>query len=160
MDGSCRAALSCTDCPLSLRVVGRTVASGRIVGLRLSVDFAPGEMPLPRLLDLRLRASRPVQLDRVERGPALESSGKELVLDDATGRPWTERRDGTFQFLALQAANTESIGAGRVLELRFSLNEPGPVEFWLQRREQTFAPPESDAALQASGYDAALVVTR
>ncbi len=159
-EGRCRAAISCADCPLQLRVLERNISAGRITSLRIALDFVPAGMPLPRLADLRLKANRPLTLLAAKLGEALVTGGKVLAHDEATGQPWIEQRDGSFQFLVLQSTNVTDIGAGRLLELSFASNEPGPIELSLARREQTLAPPESDAALQASGYDAPLLVTR
>ena len=75
-------------------------------------------------------------------------------------KPWRRRGDGSYQVVAYEPTNTEPLADGRVVELKLSLDEWGPVRFSLQRREQIFAPPESDSALQSSSYDTEVIVTR
>jgi len=81
-------------------------------------------------------------------------------LFEPWAQPWRRRGDGAYQLVAYEATNAELVADGRVVELTLSLDEWGPVRFSLQRHEQTFAPSDADAALQASPYDTEVIVTR
>lgn len=161
VQGRCQEAINCADCALRFFVVERRVVDGRIKQVTLAVDYQPTELePRPRLADLRVVADRPVSLTSATAGPALTTVGKQLFVDESTGKPWKVRDDGTLQFLAYRATNTESFATGRMLTLTFTLDQLGPVRFALQRRLQTFAPPEADSALQASTFETEVVVSR
>ncbi len=159
--GSCQEAISCSDCPLRLELVERSVEDRRLTRVVLAIQYAPAETePRPRLADFRIRADRPVQLMKAEEGLALASAEKELYVDEITNNPWKVRADGSYQMLVYGYANTRSFVEGRLVTFTFELDEPSPVTFSFVRHEQTFAPANSDAALQSSNYDAALVVSR
>jgi len=161
VQGSCQEAVSCTDCPLSLRVLDKILVGGKLREVTLAVDYAPLETePRPRLADFRIRSSRPSVVRQAHAGPALTKAQKSLVSFEPWAEPWRRRADGAYQLLAYEATNTELVAEGRVLEVTLSLDEWGPVKFSLQRREQTFAPPDADLALQASSYDSEVIVTR
>lgn len=161
VQGSCIPAVSCADCPLSLRLVGKKLVQGKLSEVTLAVEFSPAETEArPRMADFRIRSSRPAVVRAARGGPALANARKDLVLFEPWAEPWRRRADGAYQFLAYEATNTELVADGRVVELTLSLDEWGPVKFSLQRREQTFAPSEADLALQSSPYDSEVIVTR
>lgn len=161
LQGSCQEARSCSDCPLTLRLVSKKLVAGKLREVTLAVDFAPAETePKPRLADFRIRASRLALVRGARPGPALAQAHKDLLKFEPWQEPWRHRPDGSYQFVVYEATNTELVGEGRVLEMTLSLDEWGPVKFALQRREQTFAPAEADSALQSSSYENEVIVTR
>jgi hypothetical protein len=161
VEGACQGAINCSDCALTLSLVRRQVVDERLRSVTLAVEYAPSELePRPRLADLRIRAPEGAVLATATAGPALQEAGKELFVDGDSGEPWKLRSDGTLQFLAYKASNVERLASGRVLTLTFTLDAYGPVEFSLVRRQQVFAPPAADAALQSTSYETAVVVTR
>lgn len=161
VQGSCSEAISCESCPLSLRLVGKKLSGGKLQQVTLAVDYAPTELePRPRIADLRLRGSRAAVVRAAVAGAALTKADKSLVLFEPWTQPWRRRGDGSYQVVAYEPTNTQLLADGRVVELTLSLDEWGPVKFSLQRRQQIFAPPESDSALQSSSYDSEVIVTR
>jgi hypothetical protein len=161
VEGECREAVSCTDCGLQIRLIDRTVISGRIVRVKIGVDFKDaGGSSGPRLVDLRIGADHVVDLVEAEPGPALVGSGKTLFLDETTNQSWQAKGDESYQLLAYSVSGTLRVSSGRMMTLTFDLAEAGPVQFGLIRHAQTFAPLEADSILQSSEYDKVLVVTR
>jgi hypothetical protein len=161
LQGSCQDAISCKDCPLSMRVISKKLIGGKLREVTLAIDFAPSEIePKPRLADFRIRASRPAVVRGAQHGAALSQAHKDLLKFEPWQEPWRHRADGAYQFVVYEATNTELVGAGRFMEITLSLDEWGPVKFALQRREQTFAPADADSALQSSSYDSEVIVTR
>lgn len=158
--------VACDDCSLKLSAADPTVSDGKITGVVLTVDYSPGDgEPQPRLIDLRLNSDKlaNVTLASAEAGDAVTSASKSLYTDPNTGNPWKVRTNdaGTvtgFQFLILATDNLNTVGAGRLLTLTFTMNDPGPILFNLEKREETFAPAEADAAIAGSGYDESVIV--
>ncbi len=149
LDGKCLGALSCEDCVLQLAV--RESAGNEDV--EVEVRFSPAESdPRPRMLDLRVRPSRPVELLAVEEGPAMMHSALSFRHDAASGQAWKRRADGSCQVLIRGLESTSSLEAGHVATLRFRRDTPEPLAFALEKRAQTFAPLSADAALQATPY--------
>ena len=161
VQGSCIEAISCENCALSLRLVSKKLAAGKLHEVTLAVDYAPTELePRPRMADFRLRASRPAVVRAAVAGPALTQADKSLLLFEPWGQPWRRRGDGSYQLVVYKPTNNGFVADGRVVALTLSLDEWGPIRFSLQRRQQIFAPPESDSALQSSSYDTEVIVTR
>lgn len=154
--------VSCDTCSLQLSLLAKEVDSstGYLTSVSLAVDYLPEtNEPHPRLADLRIYANGPVTLTGLVAGPALTDAGKELYNDPITGNPWKARADGSSQLLVLSFTNTNPLASGRVVDLTFAVDTDQQVPFKIIRRDQTFAPPEADAALQSSPYDAAVVVS-
>lgn len=144
---------------MKLFLLDQTVVEGRVTGVVLALDYTPSsEEPRPRMADIRLLANLPVSLSQVVPGPALINADKDLFIDPDTGNPWRQRDDGALQFLVYSVANTHALASGRLLTLTFVLDSVQPVSFGLVRRNQTFAPPEADNALQATTYDMPVMV--
>ncbi len=157
--GQCEENANCTDCSLRLFLIESTIENGRLTGVVLGLDYQPGEgEPRPRVADIRIGVSAWSELIEVVEGPALDDAGKDLYIDPITGQPWKRRADGSYQFLAISFANTNTFTAGRMLTMTFSVDRSSPVSFFLFRREEIFAPPEADAAIQASSYERPVVV--
>jgi hypothetical protein len=148
--------VTCTDCDLQLHVLA--AAAGKMT---VALDFAPQAGGVhPRLADVRLRASKAFQVTKVAPGEALGAAGKELFVDPKTGAPFRLRADGSLQLLVHSIATVEDIGAGRLATLELSYSGAEPVSLWLVRREETFAPPPADNALQSAPYDTPVTVSR
>lgn len=159
--GQCRDALNCDDCALKFSVVSKEVVDGKIRSVVLALDYQPADgEPRPRLADFRIAASRRVELVEVEEGDALEQAGKKLFRDEVAKRNFQRRRDGSYQLFAYGVSDVETLQPGRIVTLKFSLQELGPVSFSLTRRAEVFAPPPADSALQSTSYDHAVVVSR
>jgi hypothetical protein len=149
LEGKCLGALSCEDCGLQLAV--RDSADRDSV--EVEVRFAPAESdPRPRLLDLRVRPSRPVQLLSVEEGPAMSAAELRFHHDVASGQAWKRRADGSYQVLLRGLGDGVRLDAGLLAVMRFQRDTPEPLAFALEKRPQTFAPLSADAALQATPY--------
>lgn len=160
VDGHCLDAKNCEDCNLKLQVVDKKNSDGRLTEVTLLIDYAPKQDEAkPRILDLRLRSNKKVSVRSAEPGPALTNAKKNLYVDELTGSPWRQRPDGSIQFLAFGAASSKTIESGQVLKVVLSTSETGPIQFWIVRRAQSFAPLAADQALQASSYDTPAVVT-
>jgi hypothetical protein len=159
-EGKCVEGVSCATCSLQLKVLSKRSLAGRLLEVTVALDYAPGEQePKPRLADFRIAANRDVQLMTVETGEALTEASKELYRDPATGARFRRHGDGSYQLMAFGLGNVEEIGAGRLATLTFAVGSTQALELRIVRRHQTFAPPLSDTALQASTYDRGLVVT-
>lgn len=159
--GQCASTLSCDDCSLKLSLVSRVVLGEKLRGVTLAIDYMPTENePRPRMADFRIKADKAVVLEKVQVGPALEEAGKTLFFDELTGNHWKVSEDGSFQLLVFSPSNTKEFAAGRVLTLSFVCDEKDAVAFSLEKRNQTFAPPAADWALQASAYSNAVVVSK
>ncbi len=127
--------------------------------LVLGIDFTPPEGgALPRMAELRLRIEGPATLVDVDSGPALKHAGKALYRDPFTQKAFKLAPDGAYRLLAYGASSASEIGAGRVAEVRVRITGDARVTVSLQRRQQTFAPANADAQLQATSYDLPLVV--
>jgi hypothetical protein len=158
---------SCPDCSLRLTLLSTSTDSTTrgISQATIAVDYSPSDAePHPRLADLRIRANTAVTLTSAIEGPALTDVSKQLFVDPATGQHWRVRTDGTNQLLVISFANTNRLNAGRVATLTFSVLHPETtvssfLAFKLIKRNQTFAPPDADAALQSSQYDLAVVAS-
>jgi hypothetical protein len=107
----------------------------------------------------------PVTLTAVSAGTALTDTGKQLYNDPITGNPWKVRTDGSHQLLVLSFSNTNRLAAGRIGTLDFSIDEPAltveagkHLAFRIVARDQTFAPPDADAAIAGTPLDRAVVV--
>lgn len=151
--GQCVAAIatSCVDCPLILSVVANTGINGTI---DVVLDFAPQPNDvLPRLADLGFRTVA-LDLQSVVVGAALQDAGKTL-LTDAAGRPWMVVDGGVRVVVA--ATNSSTIGVGTLMTLHFQ-RRGRPAAVQLERHYQVFAPAAADEAIQASLYDAPVVV--
>jgi hypothetical protein len=161
LDKGCIDAVSCATCALRLSVADRSVSEGRLKRVLLSVDFsADAPEQAPRIADFRVRGDRGAKLTAVRLGPALRDHGKELYRDPQTKQPFRLRPDGFYQILVTGLGSSDVFGDGRLMTLEFAVDSMGPVKFWLERREQVFAPAPADEALQPSPYDAAVVVSR
>lgn len=154
-------ASSCATCSLKLTVLSKTVsASGNITEVKLAVDYDPeATEPKPRMIDLRLYSNKPVTLTQAVEGQALVEASKNFYTDPITNRPWKARADRSFQLLLLSLTNTNVIGPGRIAELTFTLDDPGPVPFRILPGGQVFAPPDADTALHSTSFADAVVVT-
>lgn len=163
VQGTCLAArdISCPTCPLQLTVANRTLdASGALDTVTLSLVYAPAAgAARGRIADFRVQADRAVTLVGADLGAALTSTGKELFLDPTSQNPWQRPSEGLHQLLVVSRADTRRIEAGELLRLRFKLEVPvGIASFRLVRRDEVFAPADANAVVQASGYDAPVVV--
>jgi hypothetical protein len=158
--GKCLEGTTCTTCSTTLRLIDKRVVDGRIVEVTLAIEYTPNDTePRPRVADFRIKADHPVQLLEASVGPAVEEAGKALYVDQATGKPWRVRADGSFQLLAYGVGNSQTFTTGRAVTLRIGVGSTSPVAFTLLRREQIYAPPPADIALQATAYDRQLVVS-
>ena len=155
VSGTCVEAVSCADCVLSLRLLGR---QGPRVGV--AVEYSPTpEMVQARVADLRVRVSgAEADLIEAKAGQALEAAGKSLYEDERTGKRWQRRADGTFQLLAFGFANTQPIRAGRLATLTFYSESPAALSISLERRTQVLAPGGADGAVQSTAYHQPLEV--
>jgi hypothetical protein len=154
-------AVSCAECSLRLRLVGRRLVEGRLREVQLALDYQPQEGEArPRMGSFVIRASKPVWLKHAVPGPALVGANKTLAEFPPWGDRWRRLANGAFELLAYRSSSAEPIQTGEVARLTFALEEWGPVRFSILRREQTFAPQEADAPLQASRYDGLVIVTR
>ncbi len=161
LGGACAVAEACDDCPLALKLLSKELVDGKIHEVTLAIDFAPASSePTPRVVDLRIHASKQVWMSSAVRGAALAAAGKDLHHFAPLDETWRELPDGTHQLIVYSGSTTTHIGTGRIATVKFRLEEWGPVTFSFVRREQGFAPPDADAALQASRYDGQVIVTR
>ena len=98
---------------------------------------------------------------RISAGIAGSSASKELYVDPESGSPWKIRGDGSIQALIIALDNNNSLESGRLLTYTFSIPSPqaGPVSVNIVKRDQTFAPPDSDGAIGATPYDNVLEVS-
>jgi hypothetical protein len=154
--GKCHAPVTtnCEQCSLKLSIIdGDTQNGGPATRIVVAIDYQPtdGE-PRPRLADLRLAASHPVHVVDVQQGEALTLAKKQIYRNPATHELWTVKKDGSFQLLAMAADNLERIEPGRLATLTFIADTSKPLSLKLVRRDQIFAPPDADAALQATAY--------
>ncbi len=157
--GQCQENVNCTDCSLRLFLIDSSVENGRLTRVEMGLDYRPADgEPRPRIADIRIGVSAPSELLEVAEGPALDDAGKDLYIDPITNQPWKKRIDGSYQFLAISFANTETLAAGRMLTMTFSVDLSRPVSFFIVRREEIFAPPEADAAIQSFSYEQPVVV--
>jgi len=151
---------SCVDCNVGLSVVQRNAPTDGSTEVVLAIDYVPSETEeRPRIADIRLVSNRDLTVVNVEPGEALLSAGKSLFRAPGTGELYRHRPDGSIQFLALSLANTQRFGTGRLMTVTVRFRASDAV-IRLQRRDQTFAPPLADNALQLSNYDAPVVVVQ
>jgi hypothetical protein len=152
--------VSCDLCSLQVVVINKTVNNGLITAVTLAIDYQPTTTePNPRIMDLYFKADAHAQPLTATEGAALTAASKTLSSDTVTGNSWLTTNDGHMRFLAFSAGNTNDIEAGRLLEVSFAVN-PGQsgLLFSLIKREETFAPPDADAALYGQDYDAPVVI--
>lgn len=126
------------------------------------VDYFPSDLePRPRIADVRLNVPAGLVLDNLTLGIAGLSASKELYVDPESGSPWKVRSDGNIQALIIALDNSNSLESGRLLTYTFSIPAPqaGPVSVNLVKRDQTFAPPDSDSAIDTTSYDNVLEVS-
>jgi hypothetical protein len=129
--------------------------------MTVAVDYAPeAGMASPRIADIRFRASRPFTMTKATTGEALAAAGKELYIDPKTGQPWRARADGALQMVIQSVASANDIHAGRIATLELTYDGNDPVSLWLVRRDEVFAPPTADNALQSTPYDSPVTVIR
>jgi hypothetical protein len=152
--GKCEERVTCADCGLQLRVLAAKAGT-----MTVAIDYAPDPgAPNPRLGDIRFRASSPVLVQKVTPGAALAAAGKELYVDPKTKQPFRLRDDGALQMVIQSVASAAELREGRIATVEVSYDAVDPVALWLVRRDEVFAPPPADHALQASPYDRALMV--
>ena len=155
--------MNCYFCALQL-TVSEVEGDTNLAYATLVLDFAPPEnAPLPTMADLRLEVSEEAQLLSVTPGAVIAEAEKQLSVDASTGESYFQPAPGVLQFVIMSSANSNTIGPGRWLELRFRLGgafTPAqmPLVFVLQDREQTFAPPLADAALWGDTLDTPLSI--
>jgi len=143
--------------------VDQTLVLGEISRATIAVESTAAGVA-PRIADLRVVADPPMQLNAVELGPPLQVAGKRLYRFAGTNLPYFRHADGSTQLLVFSLDKALPIDPGRWLTLRFSRppGASGPeyrsVKFSLVRREQTLAPLDADAALQAGAWDSPLTV--
>ena len=159
----CPSDVSCADCPMVLTEVERELGGEALVSVTLALDFLPPEGAAePGMADIRLRATGHGRLDAVALGEALMAADKELYVDAMTGKPFRELADGTIQLLILSTTDTQTIGVGRWLFLKFvfppSDDPEWPAVYSLVKREQTLAPPLADQVLWGAELDQPVVV--
>lgn len=156
---ACNVDVSCSDCPLQLRLADKRTVDGRLLEATVTLEFAPREnAPAPRIGDFRIEANRDVQLLSLEVGDAALSAGKVFFEDTQTGMPFRRRPDGSIQAMLFSVGNTNELPAGRVATLRFAVGSAEATSFRLVRRVETLAPSLVDSELQASKYDQGLKV--
>jgi hypothetical protein len=147
-----------------LTEVERELSGDTLVSVTLALDFVPpeGSEVEPGMADIRLRATGHGRLDAVAIGEALMAADKELYVDAMTGKPFRELADGSLQLLILSTTDTQTIGAGRWLFLKFvfppSDEEEWPAVINLVKREQILAPPLADQLLWGAELDQPVVV--
>jgi hypothetical protein len=164
VDGQCldATAESCTgpECYLQLEVVEQRAVPDGSTQVTLAVDYQPADgAPRPRIADIRLRCNRQLTVISTAAGQAITDAGKDLYRSPATGEAYRQRGDGTLQFLAVSLQNTERFTSGRMLSVTVSFMGDSAV-FRLAKRQQIFAPPVADHAIQGSAYDAPVVVLK
>jgi len=153
LEGQCLGPVSCADCGLQL-AVRESDGSGDV---EVEVRFAPAESdPRPRMIDLRVRPSRPVQLVSVSEGPAMAEAEKSFHQAPG-GQPWKQRADGSYQVTIQSLESTLTIEGGLLATLRFRRDSMEALSFALEKRLQTFVPLSADAPLQATPYGRAAV---
>ena len=167
-DGTCPPCPSdenCADCVLRLSVSEVDEGTGdQIRGATLTLHYMPpDEAPHPRTADLHFVVEGPVRLLELTPGPSLEDAGKALHRDADTGKPWRELGDGIIQVLVLSTDNTDRMGPGLWLTMRFvfgpeAYDDPLPLVVRVVERAETFAPPDADLVLMSGGYDAPVAV--
>ncbi len=151
-------AVSCLSCSLRLALLSKESNVGLLTEVTLAVDYLPADgEPRPRMADLRLVSNRQVTPVAATTEPGLSDANKSLYVDPVTQAPFRRRADGSIQFLALAIDNTNRFVAGRLLTATVTLSSPSAA-FWLEKRQQTLAPPEADQAIFATDYNAPLVV--
>jgi hypothetical protein len=149
--------------------VDQEVVDGLVTEITVALDFNPAlDAPLPGMADIRFKVTCPVKLQTVGVGPAVMASEKEPLVNADTGQPFTVLANGIHQVLLFSTANTNLIGAGRWLLLRFRFQtQEGPLGMpWLYEpavislvdRDEVFAPPPADFALGIIDYDAPVVI--
>jgi len=143
--------------------VDQTLVLGEISRATVAIESTAAGAA-PRIADLRVAVEPAMQLDAVELGPPLQVAGKRLHRFAGSNLPYFRLADGSTQFLVFSLDKALPIEPGRWLTLRF-VRPPGTggpeyrsVKFRLVRREQTLAPLEADAALQAEAWDSPLTV--
>jgi hypothetical protein len=154
--------VSCLDCSLRLSVLNKESTNDTLTALTLVVDYFPTNLePRPRIADVRLNVPAGLVLDSLTLGIAGSSASKELYVDPESGSPWKIRSDGSIQALVVALDNSNNLESGRLLTYTFSIPAPqaGPVSVNLVKRDQTFAPPDSDSAIDATAYDNVLEVS-
>ncbi len=152
--------VSCDTCSLQVVLLNKTVSDGQITAVDIAIDYQPSETePNPRIMDLHFKADPNAQPTNATEGAALTAANKALSADSSTGNKWLPSTEGNMRFLAFSASNTNEIQTGRLVEISFAVN-PGQegLVFSIVKREETFAPPDADAALYGQSYDAAIVV--
>lgn len=161
IDHKCERAVNCTDCSLKLSLVEKNVDDGQLSTLTLAMDYEPvdGE-PKPRMFDIRLKVDEDVSLNAVTVGESLKNVDKDLYTDPDTLRKWQKRADGTYRFVAFSVADNREIEKGRLMTLTFTADENRAPLFSIVKRNQIFAPPIADEALQLSSYDETIKVTQ
>jgi hypothetical protein len=143
-------------------VLNKESSNETLTALTLVVDYFPTSMePRPRIADVRLDVPAGLVLDSLTLGIAGTSASKELYVDPETGSPWKLRSDGSIQALVVALDNSNSLESGRLLTYTFSIPAPqaGSVSVNIVKRDQTFAPPDSDSALDATAYGNSLEVS-
>ncbi len=154
LEGKCLGPVSCVDCGLQLAVR----QSDGSQDVEVEVRFSPAESdPRPRMIDLRVRPNRPVQLVSVVEGPAMAQAEKSFHRPEPSGPAWKQRADGSYQIVIRSLETTLTIDGGLLATLHFRRDSTAPLSFALEKRLQTFVPLSADAALQATPYGRAAV---
>jgi len=131
--------------------------------LDLEIVYAPTELePHPLMVDLRIKASSNATFINVLEGEALIASNKSVSTDPKTGNPWFELDENVFRIVIFSSSNLDTIGDGVLLKIQLvaSVNETDYATLNIIRRDDIFAPPSADSALQISNYDQPIVISK
>ena len=157
----CPRAYSCEECIVRLNVIESTRISDQASNVKVALSVhLPDLAPAPEMADFRLKISGPALLGRVGLGSPLQSAQKGLIPDPSTGLPYRQISESTYGFTLLSTQNTRVISNGQwlIFDLQIGNTQSQPVTLSLQKREQTFAPPQSDALLWGDPFNAQLVI--
>jgi hypothetical protein len=146
---------------IRLHVVSQTRINDQSSTVRIALSVhLPSEAPAPKMADFRIDLLGPALLGRVGLGQALQSAQKSLIPDPATGLPYRQVGQATYGLTILSTQNMDVIPNGNWLffDLQIGNTQSEPVRVSLQKREQTFAPPQSDYLLLGDPFDAQLVI--
>ncbi len=107
---------------------------------KVDVHFVQGtEVEGPRVLELRVALSGPVELLSAERGTALEHAEKEFIVQ--------QREPGVVRLVAYAASNTHEVDSGLLARLKLRRTGPGAIRADLLTDRPVFAPAAAQQGL-------------
>lgn len=111
--------------------------------VNVAIDFALQHgHPGPRVVDIRIRHSKNLELVSNQKGSALIAAGKEMVVQSLS--------EEQVRVVAFSSGSLTPLGSGRIAELRFRREDAAKAQIEILTDKPIFAPAEVNQGLLVS----------